>query len=55
MRDELAAAIAKSLREDDETGYVDDSDLDDVCIDGWFNMRAIADQLIAQGWKRSAE
>ena len=51
-RDDLAAAIVKALKEDDETGYVDPADLDDVCIDGWFNLRAVADKLSAEGWTR---
>ena len=51
-RDDLAAAIAHALKQDDEAGYVDLADLDEVCIDGWFDLRAVADKLMAEGWTR---
>jgi hypothetical protein len=51
-RDDLALSIVEALQDDDEAGYVDATYLDEVCVDGWYNLRIVADKLIAQGWTR---
>lgn len=53
-RDKLAIALLAAFNEvkdsDDESGYVDDLSggaASNVCIDGWFDLRIIADKMLA--------
>ena len=49
QRDKLVQLMVDWLRSLDgyDSPYVDDNDLDDVCIDGRFNMRHMADAILA--------
>ena len=42
----LAAFIVKTMTTHSDTSWVDDDDLRDCCIDGWFNMVAVAEDVL---------
>lgn len=50
-RDDLQRLIHSVLKEqaEEDNGYVDDDDITATCIDGYFNIRTLADHIIALG------
>lgn len=55
-REELAEAILEAIRDDEAMGWIDaHRGMDDVCLDGFVNMLALADKLIAAGWTKGKQ
>jgi IS5 family transposase len=48
----LAAQINAQPADMNEGVYVDDDDLSGTCIDGWVDLLAVADAVLAGGWRK---